>query len=472
MDPNSHTTDKYLLLKTREAGLIDMFRVLFSADLKNKGFIEHNNVKEAIFRRRAAFSSSMFLQKALQKHEKCLSMIGSGFETCLNILGNGTNLAMFLKNLLKGNVVVPDRTTASFVSIVGHVDNRVELDKNIKPGTNKYFANLSAMASKLAYENKEFIRHVVEKIWKMELLGAYSFWDERYKGETTQAFILLDKNTDTIIVAFRGTEPFTAYDWCTDLDISWHKLYPDGTTEGGGRVHSGFMNALGLQLDRTWPENTTNYNTGDKHQHHHHAYNTITETLKRHFKSTSNIYRPKQFILTGHSLGGALAALFPAVLAVHDETEMLGRLDAVYTFGQPRVGDAKFGRFMKEKFEQYSVRYRRFVYSHDIVPRLPFDDSALMFKHFGPCIYINTLYEAKVLEEEPSKNYFECGEFVNKRVDAMWEVVRGIVLPHMFGPEYKEGLLLLMFRIGGLVFPGLPAHGPQDYINATRLATY
>ncbi|EYU44404.1 hypothetical protein MIMGU_mgv1a024416mg [Erythranthe guttata] len=436
MDPNAHTTDKYLLLKTREAGLIDMFLVLFSGDLKNKCFIEHNNVKEEIFRRRAAFSSSMFLQKALQKHEKCLSMIGSGFETCLNVFGNRSNLATFLKNLFKGNVVVPDRTTASFVSIVGHLDNRVELDKNIKPGTTKYFANLSAMASKLAYENKEFIRHVVEKIWK---------------GETTQAFILLDKNTDTIIVAFRGTEPFTADDWCTDLDIS------------------GFMNALGLQLDRTWPENTTN--TGDKH-HHHHAYNTITETLKRYFKSTSNNYRPKQFILTGHSLGGALAALFPAVLAVHDETEMLGRLDAVYTFGQPRVGDAKFGRFMKEKFEQYSVKYRRFVYSHDIVPRVPFDDSALMFKHFGPCIYINTLYEAKVLEEEPWKNYFECGEFVNKRVDAMWEVVRGIVLPHMFGPEYKEGLLLLMFRMGGLVFPGLPAHGPQDYINATRLATY
>lgn len=54
----------------------------------------------------------------------------------------------------------------------------------------------------------------------------------------------------------------------------------------------------------------------------------------------------------------------------------------------------------------------------------------------------------------------------------MWEMVRGFVLPRMFGPEYKEGLLLQMVRAVGLFVPGIPAHGPQDYINATRLAIY
>lgn len=179
-------------------------------------------------------------------------------------------------------------------------------------------------------------------------------------------------DSDTIIVAFRGTEPFSADDWCTDLDLSWNKL--PGIK---GRVHSGFLNALDLNLH------------GDTKT----AYHTITEDLKRHLNNN----HATKFMVTGHSLGGALAALFPAVLALHNEDELLARLEAVYTFGQPRVGDEKFGRFMKEKIlERYGVKYYRFVYSNDVIPRVPFDDEEFMFKHFGTCLYINSLYEAQV----------------------------------------------------------------------------
>lgn len=95
--------------------------------------------------------------------------------------------------------------------------------------------------------------------------------------------------------------------------------------------------------------------------------------------------------------------------------------------------------------------------------------------------YLNTLsfkYQSyndilkQIVEEEPLKNYFDIGSMVSKRVDAMWEVVRSFLLPRMFGPDYKEGFVLLMFRMFGLLFPGLPDHGLQDYINATRLSTY
>ncbi|KAL0382165.1 UNVERIFIED_CONTAM: Retrovirus-related Pol polyprotein from transposon TNT 1-94 [Sesamum calycinum] len=108
----------------------------------------------------------------------------------------------------------------------------------------------------------------------------------------------------------------------------------------------------------------------------------------------------------------------------------------------------------------------------EIELKLPYDDSVFMFKHFGTCVYVNSIYEATVVEEEPFKNYFHWGSIVTKRVDALWELVRSFLLPRMFGPDYKETLLLKIFRTVGPVFPGLPAHGLQDYINATRLATY
>lgn len=64
--------------------------------------------------------------------------------------------------------MVPSKSSASFVSMIGLVDSRVDLDINIQPGTNKYFAALSAMASKLAYENHQHIQMIVENTWKVK----------------------------------------------------------------------------------------------------------------------------------------------------------------------------------------------------------------------------------------------------------------------------------------------------------------
>jgi hypothetical protein len=75
-------------------------------------------------------------------------------------------------------------------------------------------------------------------------------------------------------------------------------------------------------------------------------------------------------ILTGHSLGGALAVLVGALRVIAGE-----RVDAIVTFGAPRAAYAR----VAEVLAPVAVRqYRR---GEDPVPDVPFDLPAFPYKH-------------------------------------------------------------------------------------------
>ncbi|KAJ0024235.1 hypothetical protein Pint_08762 [Pistacia integerrima] len=449
----------YLHLKPKEASLVDLILLLFSSEFKRQRFVdcpERHNYRS--FGYRWLIFISVIAQKVLFSLRKPMATVGYVLELWINLLSSNGGFFMLLINGLKGKLVKPDRSSATFTSVVGNTDRRVELDSHIKPNNDRrYYASLSLMAAKFSYENKAFINNIVKNHWNMEFLGFYRFWNDYEKLFSTQAFLFQEKRVDpnVIVVAFRGTEPFDAIAWCTDVDISWYEI------QNVGKIHSGFMKALGLQKNRGWPKEI------DLENEHPFAYYSIRQMLRETLQNN----KEAKFILTGHSLGAALAILFVFVLVFHEESWLLERLEGVYTFGQPRVGDKQFGEFMENNLNKYEVNYRRYVYCNDIVPRLPYDDSSLLFKHFGPCFYYNSFYQGKVTKEEPNKNYFSLLWALPKYVNAVWELIRGFILPYIEGPDYREGWFLRFFRVIGLVIPGLSAHGPQDYDNATRLGS-
>ena len=154
------------------------------------------------------------------------------------------------------------------------------------------------------------------------------------KEMATQVFILCDKPKDAnlILISFRGTEPFDADDWSTDFDYTWYEI-PEV-----GKIHMGFLEALGLgsRTDAVTFQYhlLANYGTpsiGKKKleplMENRTAYYAVRSQLKILLKEHKNA----KFVVTGHSLGGALAILFPTVLVLHQEIELMHRLLGVYT---------------------------------------------------------------------------------------------------------------------------------------------
>ncbi|GJW39204.1 triacylglycerol lipase OBL1, partial [Tanacetum coccineum] len=356
-------------------------------------------------------------------------------------------------------MVLPNNESPDFLSAIGLWDIRRDLDARINHEDPRYTSALAIMAAKSAYENESYIKETVEKHWKMEFLGFFNFWNDYEEDYTTQGFMWSDKTGDTelIGVSFRGTSPFNARDWSSDVDLSWYHL------QGIGKVHAGFLKALGLQKSKGWPL-PNELQTDDQKPY---AYYAIRQKLIERLANNPDA----KFLVTGHSLGAALAVMFPAILAYHKESDLLTKLEGVYTFGQPRVGDHQFGEYMKDVLESHGMRYHRFVYCNDLVPRVPFDSSDVYFKHFGHCHYYNSFYKGQVLTEEPNKNYFSILALIPMFGNAIWELVRSFILRFQNGPEYCETFTCQGWRVIGLLIAGLPAHGPQDYVNLTRLGS-
>jgi len=72
-----------------------------------------------------------------------------------------------------GEVITPEKSSAEFLSVIGHLDTRIDLDKNIHHKDVKYKGLLSIMASKFSYENEQVISNAVRNHWGVS--SSYNF---------------------------------------------------------------------------------------------------------------------------------------------------------------------------------------------------------------------------------------------------------------------------------------------------------
>ncbi|XP_021761850.1 uncharacterized protein LOC110726688 isoform X1 [Chenopodium quinoa] len=490
---------RYMIVRPEKAGIRDLWKFWRKGDIKSGSkFILSNgcsdNVEEDDYEEldleewrlffdgkdnRWVIIVSILVRRLNKLFGKPLELFGNFVDFSLNLLSLNGNLFRLASNFLQGKVVIPERGTTTFISSIGHLDGRIDLNKTDYFGEgssssnskieieNKSLMDLCVMASKLAYENASVVKEVVVNHWKMHFVEFYDGWNDYQQEKSTQVFILCDKPEDAnfILISFRGTEPYDADDWSTDFDYSWYEI-PEL-----GKLHMGFLEALGLGNRADTP--TFRHNLLQKNINvaftPDMAELTAYIAVKTKLKELLQQHKNATFVVTGHSLGGALAILFVTVLILHEEIEMMERLLGVYTFGQPRIGDGKLGMFVEERLNKPKIRYFRVVYCNDVVPRLPYDDKTFLYKHFGVCLYYNSFYAKQQVKEEPNKNYYGIRYLIPAHLNTAWELIRALTMCYVYGTDYKEDWYSVLVRVVGLVLPGISAHSPRDYVNSVRL---
>jgi pimeloyl-ACP methyl ester carboxylesterase len=221
---------------------------------------------------------------------------------------------------------------------------------------NHYDAGNAAVLAALA--SASYQPHAEFADWKTTVVAC--------EGTDTLALVACD-GVDCL-VAFRGTQDLR--NWPTDLDCAFTRL-------GNLRVHRGFYEAM--------------------------------ESVRADLKAVVEEAHYQRLWLTGHSLGGALAMLCARAWD--------GAVDGVYTFGQPRAGDAAF---RDDYNDRLGDRTFRVIHADDIVARVPWLLGA--YRHAGHEVFFGSKMD-EVKRKIPS-SYVLDPSILSKIPSDLWNVAR------------------------------------------------
>jgi triacylglycerol lipase len=233
----------------------------------------------------------------------------------------------------------PQAASTMETILLARATQRLELDTS-STSYNGHNALALARISKLAYKDKEQFETVA-----LSKLGFSHF--KAFQSQGTAAYLMADD--EKIVVVFRGSDQIK--DWLNDLDVD----LVGGPL--GGKIHEGFARML------------------------HYVWRDLQLEIRQLKLAASQQNRSLPLLLTGHSLGAALATLATAYLREKDQP-----VQGLYSFGSPRVGDRNFARYFNADFGDKTFRI---VNQNDMVTRLP--PRALFYSHVGQLYFFDGL---------------------------------------------------------------------------------
>lgn len=231
----------------------------------------------------------------------------------------------------------------------------------------------------------------------------------------------LDK--DTVIISFRGT--INLCNIKKDLDVNGTNI-TNNKNQGCSdcHVHSGFYD----------------------------SYKKIRDKIRKlvtDFITNNSILR---FIITGHSLGGAMAVLcaYDMVDYYNTQNNNPNAKFFLVTFGSPRVGDQKLADHMTGLLGKGLVRNVRVTFGKDSFPKIPSEVKGISYVHSGTQIQYDNPKEytiktinkdetermlesgfvatvLKNVQNVPTTEFFMCNRFLNNVTSAIFGLGRKIL---------------------------------------------
>jgi hypothetical protein len=200
-------------------------------------------------------------------------------------------------------------------------------------------------------DEDEFMADLEKKRLQARNWGFDSFTYCYAREQNVLALIM--RSSRDIIIAFRGTVVNNFSNWWVDLQALPVPF------DHFGKVHKGFLEAM----QSIWGK----------------IKSAVPHTEKR------NIW------VTGHSMGAALALLAGAFFV---KEYRRGMIKAIYTFGQPRVGDDDFKKAIAKS------------YLHRLVTK---------FAHYNDMVTVVPPHVKKIME------YVDVGQIVYFNQEGLWE---------------------------------------------------
>lgn len=186
-----------------------------------------------------------------------------------------------------------------------------------------------------------------------------NFSSLKFDGITVKPILISEPKTDTqcailaegttAIVVFRGSE--SSEDWETDFNTKLDRAQFDQNVVQGLIVKT---------QEKTYPYAGSSRSGALMHQGFVTAYFAVRDPIHDYIKTNSIT----NVVVTGHSLGGALATLCAVDIQYNFSNTVT--IEA-YTYGAPNVGNDGF----RDSYNQRVPNSYRIVHGMDLVPELP-----------------------------------------------------------------------------------------------------